>query len=74
MCISLVYHLTIISGKFVALYKWECANQIGSITLHPGVDGNPSILVAQPGGTFMRIKCETNEEQKSDSKIITTDW
>ncbi|XP_076264137.1 KICSTOR complex protein ITFG2-like [Rhynchophorus ferrugineus] len=54
-------------GKFVALYKWECANQIGSITLHSGIDGNPSILVAQPGGTFMRIKCQTDEEQKFEN-------
>ncbi|XP_060520130.1 KICSTOR complex protein ITFG2-like [Cylas formicarius] len=47
------------SGKFVALHKWECAKQIGSITLHYSADGKPSILVAQPGGTFMRIKCHS---------------
>lgn len=48
-------------GKFVALNKWECANQIGSITLHHAWDGKPSLLIAQPGGTFMRIVCETDE-------------
>ncbi|XP_072398636.1 KICSTOR complex protein ITFG2-like [Diabrotica undecimpunctata] len=48
-------------GKFVALNKWECANQIGSITLHHSADGKPSILIAQPGGTFMRIKCQSED-------------
>lgn len=48
-------------GKFVALNKWECANQIGSITLHHSWDGKPSLLIAQPGGTFMRIKCQTDD-------------
>lgn len=47
-------------GKFVAINKWECANQIGSITIHHAADGKPSILIAQPGGTFMRIKCQTD--------------
>lgn len=50
-----------ILGKFVAVNKWECANQIGSITLHHALDGTPSILIAQPGGTFMRIKCQFDD-------------
>lgn len=48
-------------GKFVAINKWECANQIGSITLHHSWDGRPSLLIAQPGGTFMRIRCYAEE-------------
>jgi hypothetical protein len=48
-------------GKLIALSKWECANQIGSITLHHTGDGKPSLLIAQPGGTFMRIKCQPEE-------------
>ncbi|KAJ8922182.1 hypothetical protein NQ315_004117 [Exocentrus adspersus] len=48
-------------GKFTALNKWECANQIGSITLHHSFDGKASLLIAQPGGTFMRIRCSTEE-------------
>lgn len=50
-----------ITGKFVCLNKWECANQIGSITLHHSRDGAPSLLIAQPGGTFMRIVCQPEE-------------
>lgn len=49
----------VIRGKLVGLNKWECANQIGSVTLHHSSDGSPCLLVAQPGGTFMRIKCQT---------------
>ncbi|CAG9824272.1 unnamed protein product [Phaedon cochleariae] len=55
-------------GKFLALNKWECANQIGSITLHHSLDGKASILIAQPGGTFMRIKCS------SDSVAVQEDF
>ncbi|XP_017888949.1 KICSTOR complex protein ITFG2-like [Ceratina calcarata] len=43
-------------GKLVGLNKWECANQIGTVTLQHMADGTPTLLVAQPGGTFMRIK------------------
>lgn len=56
--VFLVYYL---KGTLVALNKWECANQIGSITLHHSFDGQPFILVAQPGGTFMRIKCQSED-------------
>ncbi|KAJ8982298.1 hypothetical protein NQ317_001158 [Molorchus minor] len=50
-----------LQGKFVALNKWECANQIGSITLHHSWDGRASLLIAQPGGTFMRIRCSSDD-------------
>lgn len=53
-------------GKLVALNKWECANQIGSITLHHSEDGQPSLLIAQPGGTFMRIKCPCEQTWRQD--------
>nr|CAH7722893.1 unnamed protein product [Callosobruchus chinensis] len=52
-------------GKFVALNKWECANQIGSITLHHSIDGRGFLLIAQPGGTFMRINCSLNADHGS---------
>ncbi|CAG9768159.1 unnamed protein product [Ceutorhynchus assimilis] len=51
-------------GKLVAINKWECANQIGSITLHHSYNGRPSILVGQPGGTFMRIRCQMDEGEE----------
>nr|XP_033328915.1 KICSTOR complex protein ITFG2-like [Megalopta genalis] len=48
-------------GKLVGLNKWECASQIGTVTLQHTADGTPTLLVAQPGGTFMRIKCNPKE-------------
>lgn len=48
-------------GKLVGLNKWECANQIGTVTLQHMADGTPTLLVAQPGGTFMRIKCNPED-------------
>lgn len=48
-------------GKLVGLNKWECANQIGTVTLQHAADGTPTLLVAQPGGTFMRIKCNPDD-------------
>uniref|UniRef100_A0A1B6DEV0 Integrin-alpha FG-GAP repeat-containing protein 2 n=1 Tax=Clastoptera arizonana TaxID=38151 RepID=A0A1B6DEV0_9HEMI len=43
-------------GTLVCLNKWECANQIGSLTLNYDANGLPCLLIAQPGGTFMRIR------------------
>lgn len=45
----------------MALNKWECANQIGSITLQHSHDGKVALLIAQPGGTFMRIQCQSED-------------
>ncbi|KRT82058.1 hypothetical protein AMK59_4701, partial [Oryctes borbonicus] len=55
-------------GKLVALNKWECAQQIGSISLHHSPEGVPSLLVAQPGGTFMRIHHQSDEQQTPQSQ------
>lgn len=54
------------TGKLVGLNKWECANQIGSVTLQHMADGTPTLLVAQPGGTFMRIKCNAEDCRSED--------
>ncbi|XP_076064601.1 KICSTOR complex protein ITFG2-like [Oratosquilla oratoria] len=42
-------------GKLVGLNKWELAEQIGSITPHKDAQGHPSLLVAQPGGTYFSL-------------------
>lgn len=51
-------------GRLVCLNKWECANQIGNVTLSYDTKQQPCLLISQPGGTFMKIQCHTN--QKSD--------
>lgn len=63
-------------GKLVGLNKWECANQIGTVTLQHMADGTPTLLVAQPGGTFMRIKCNPEDchlEDETDHKSNETE-
>lgn len=57
------------TGRLIALNKWECANQIGSITLHHTSDGTPSLLIAQPGGTFMRVRCQTDESSQNQESL-----
>ncbi|XP_043473905.1 KICSTOR complex protein ITFG2-like [Leptopilina heterotoma] len=58
-------------GNLVGLNKWECANQIGTVTMQHAKDGTPTLLVAQPGGTFMRINCNQDNchvgDELSDS-------
>ncbi|KAJ1521491.1 hypothetical protein ONE63_003156 [Megalurothrips usitatus] len=44
-------------GALVCLNKWEFAHQLGAVTLNRQADGKPCLLVAQPGGTFMKIRC-----------------
>lgn len=45
-------------GKFVGVYKWEFADQIGAVSLNPSShDGCQDIIVAQPGGTYAKLEC-----------------
>lgn len=58
-------------GKLIGLHKWECANQIGTVTLNRSLDGTTSLLVAQPGGTLMKIRCHTSEEEDTvNSEVL----
>ncbi|XP_015111800.1 KICSTOR complex protein ITFG2 [Diachasma alloeum] len=57
------------TGKLIGLNKWECANQIGTVTLQHTNDGTPTLLVAQPGGTFMRIKCSSGDCRSEGDSI-----
>ncbi|XP_071652075.1 KICSTOR complex protein ITFG2 isoform X2 [Temnothorax longispinosus] len=62
------------TGKLVGLNKWECTNQIGTVTLQHTGDGTPTLLVAQPGGTFMRIKCNPEDCQSKNSSCEAVDY
>lgn len=46
-------------GKFVGLYKWEFADQIGAVSLNPSQqhENCQDIIVAQPGGTYAKLEC-----------------
>lgn len=42
-------------GKLVGLHKWEFASQVGNISLNSTPGGSLAILVAQPGGTYIKL-------------------
>lgn len=60
------------TGKLIGLNKWECANQIGTLTMQDDSDGIPALLVAQPGGTFMRIKCSAEDSRSENTDFDTS--
>nr|CAD7257567.1 unnamed protein product [Timema shepardi] len=62
-----------VSGKLVGLNKWECANQIGTVTLNYSPDGTPCLLVSQPGGTFMKISCCSEIKDDTTDNVSTKD-
>nr|CAD7397699.1 unnamed protein product [Timema poppensis] len=62
-----------VSGKLVGLNKWECANQIGTVTLNYSPDGTPCLLVSQPGGTFMKISCCSEVKDDTTDNASTED-
>ena len=51
-------------GRLVSINKWEFASQIGTVTLNYESDGSPALLVAQPGGAFMKLKCDKSKEDE----------
>lgn len=65
----------ITGGKLVCLNKWECANQIGNVTINYDNAQQPSLLISQPGGTFMRIRCQTDlKNNRYTIKYILKDF
>ena len=55
-------------GLLVCLNKWEFAHQLGAVTLSHQAGGKPCLLVAQPGGTFMRIRCNIDQEKPESNE------
>ena len=55
--------------KLVGLNKWEFANQIGTVAINDMANKTPSLLVAHPGGTFIRLKCKPLETCEGSDKI-----
>ncbi|KAK3917380.1 KICSTOR complex protein ITFG2 [Frankliniella fusca] len=53
-------------GALVCLNKWEFAHQLGAVTLNHNAKDKPSLLVAQPGGTFMKIRCYPESDVTAD--------
>lgn len=71
-------------GRFQCSFKWESASQIGTITPNIEEDGTPCLLVAQPGGAFMKLRCNLepgeggegnqgeHEEKEEDGSLLSS--
>merc|ERR1719193_1233980 len=65
-----------LTGRFVCINKWEVASQIGTVSFNMDSEGNPAVLIGQPGGAFMRLCCkqkETDQEtvERSEETVDT---
>ena len=46
----------------------EFENQIGSVAINDMDNRSPSLLVAHPGGTLIRLKCKPLEDQGKEEQ------
>ncbi|XP_023340784.1 KICSTOR complex protein ITFG2-like isoform X3 [Eurytemora carolleeae] len=51
------------SGRLVCINKWEFASQIGTVSMNKDSDGKPAILIGQPGGAFLRLRCRDLDKE-----------
>jgi len=54
-------------GRFICINKWEFASQIGTISFNKDTKGEPAILIGQPGGAFMRLRCKKPQENQEEN-------
>jgi len=57
-------------GRLVAQNKWEFAYQIGSVTLNTNQDGTVSLMVSQPGGTYIQLNCYNNKSNNDEASRL----
>lgn len=53
-----------ISGQLVLLKKWLLEGQVDSLSVNPGVDGAPEMMVSQPGCGYAILLCTWKAEQQ----------
>jgi len=68
-------------GRFLCINKWEFASQIGTVSFNMDSQGNPAVLIGQPGGAFLRLCCKKNatkdstkQEDGDDSLDTSVKW
>ncbi|KAM4748358.1 KICSTOR complex protein ITFG2 isoform 2-T2 [Rhinophrynus dorsalis] len=49
-------------GQLVALKKWLLEGQVDSLSVNPGADGTPELMVSQPGCGYAILLCTWGEE------------
>ncbi|NWI12794.1 ITFG2 protein, partial [Crypturellus soui] len=53
-----------ISGQLLLLKKWLLEGQVDSLSLNPGPDGSPELMVSQPGCGYAVLLCTWDSEQQ----------
>ncbi|XP_062915725.1 KICSTOR complex protein ITFG2 isoform X1 [Mobula hypostoma] len=56
------------SGHLVLLKKWLLEGQVDSLTVNPGPDGSPELMVSQPGCAYAVLLCTWKMDQEKAPK------
>ncbi|XP_075365563.1 KICSTOR complex protein ITFG2 isoform X3 [Mycteria americana] len=54
-----------VSGQLVLLKKWLLEGQVDSLSVNPGPDGSPEMMVSQPGCGYAILLCTWDSEQQA---------
>ncbi|XP_060885831.1 KICSTOR complex protein ITFG2 isoform X3 [Labrus mixtus] len=55
------------SGQLVLLKKWLLEGQVDSLSVNPGPEGLPELMVSQPGCGYAILLCSWTQQDSSDS-------
>ncbi|XP_051885995.1 KICSTOR complex protein ITFG2 isoform X1 [Pristis pectinata] len=56
------------SGQLILLKKWLLEGQVDSLTVNPGSDGSPELMVSQPGCAYAVLLCTWKLDQEKAPK------
>ncbi|XP_072734638.1 KICSTOR complex protein ITFG2 isoform X3 [Ciconia boyciana] len=57
-----------VSGQLVLLKKWLLEGQVDSLSVNPGPDGSPEMMVSQPGCGYAILLCTWDSEQQASTE------
>ncbi|XP_071618555.1 KICSTOR complex protein ITFG2 [Heliangelus exortis] len=57
-----------VSGQLLLLKKWLLEGQVDSLSVNPGPDGSPEMMVSQPGCGYAILLCTWGSEQQASGE------
>ncbi|KAM4671043.1 KICSTOR complex protein ITFG2 isoform 7-T7 [Amazona ochrocephala] len=57
-----------VSGQLLLLKKWLLEGQVDSLSVNPGPDGSPEMMVSQPGCGYAILLCTWDSEQQATTE------
>ncbi|KAM6309716.1 KICSTOR complex protein ITFG2 isoform 2-T2 [Podargus strigoides] len=57
-----------VSGQLLLLKKWLLEGQVDSLSVNPGADGSPEMMVSQPGCGYAILLCTWDSEQQATTE------